>query len=56
MINYPLKGLDSDATYRLQVSMTDHTISLTGKELMENGLAITYYGVESSYIIFYEKT
>lgn len=56
VINYPLKGLDSDATYRLQVSMTDHTISLTGKELMENGLAITYYGVESSYIIFYEKT
>ena len=56
VITYLLKGLDPQATYNLSVSMmSKHTLSLTGQELMEDGLSITYYGKESSYIIFYEK-
>lgn len=54
-ITYLLKGLDPDATYNLSVSLTDHTLTLTGKELLEGGLNITYYGEQDSYIIFYEK-
>lgn len=54
-VSYRLKGLDADATYEITVSDTGDTMTAAGEQLMTQGLAITYYKANSSYLIYYNK-
>jgi hypothetical protein len=52
---YLLRGLDAGATYKIEVSDTGDVLTLTGAELMSDGLTIQYPKAGLSLLIYYNK-
>jgi hypothetical protein len=53
--SYRLKGLDASATYKLTVTETGDSITLTGEELMTGGVKVKYPRSEFALIIHLDK-
>ncbi len=52
---YKLKGLEADATYKIDIVDSNESFTATGAELMEKGIACWYPDVAFSILIYYNK-
>ena len=52
---FKLKGLDADATYRVEVQDSGDSMEFSGKELMENGLLCRFPDAGFSMLIYFNK-
>lgn len=53
--SYRMKGLDPQATYEFTVYDTGDKLTMTGEQLMNQGIKITYHQSNSSLLIYYNK-
>lgn len=53
--SYRMKGLDPQATYEFTVYDTGDKLTMTGEQLMNQGIKITYHQPNSSLLIYYNK-
>ena len=53
--SYRLKGLDATATYELEVADTGDKLTMTGEQLMTDGLKVTYPRANLSLLIYINK-
>ncbi len=53
--SYRMKGLDLAATYEFTVYDTGDKLTMTGEQLMNQGIKITYHRPNSSLLIYYNK-
>ena len=52
---YYLKGLDANATYKLELVETGETLTMTGQELMTDGLKLNYPKSNFSMLIYFSQ-
>ena len=52
---FNLRGLEKDAVYLVEITDTDESFTLTGKQLMEDGLNIDFKEAKQSRLIYITK-
>lgn len=52
---FVLKGLESEATYEVRNADTDQKLTMTGEELMTDGLKVYFPTIQVAHMIYFTK-